>query len=127
VRPARRTLLTARAKTFETELAKGLEHREAWLAVRLCLLAQQVLVEKRLQPFARANGGSCCGDHRLGGLERVATDKDRKVPEQPLLFPLEQLVTPGDVVLLMSPQQLKIRDHLPGRVFETVWFRLGLG
>src|SRR2546425_6457328 len=92
-------LLPARRENLQPILADRLQHQEAWLLAFLLDLLQQALVDKR---------GDCIQDwlhliarhaaHRLDGLERATTGKDREPPEKPLLVGIEEVVAPGNSI-----------------------------
>ena len=94
-----RRFLAACRQLLEGKLTQGLQHDEAWLTVRTCLLAQQTLVQKRgdtLERIAlRFTPSARDGRRRLEG---EATGEDREATEEHLLLGREQVVTPGDGV-----------------------------
>ena len=94
-----RRFLAARRQLLEGKLTQGLQHDEAWLTVRTCLLAQQTLVQKRGDTLERvALRFTPSARDGLRRLEGEAPGEDREAPEEHLLLRRQQVVTPGDGV-----------------------------
>src|SRR6266702_112889 len=89
--------LPARRENLQPILADRLQHHQAWLLAFLLGLLQQALVDKRshcIQDWLHLIAKRAA--HRLNGLERATTGKDREPPEKPLLLGIEEMVAPGN-------------------------------
>ena len=89
--------LPAGGEALQPVLPDGLQHPQAWLAIALLHLAQQVVLQQRAHPIqdgARSQA-SRLGDS-LDGRQVAAADEDGEPAEELLHLWGEQLVAPGD-------------------------------